>query len=137
LRSLQFAGSSAAAWVGWLIYLGGILLLCAVWQRSKSIEGRLLGLSILIALVTAPHLHLHDLTLLILPLLFIARERMTPRSEQRWAMLPLGASLFLLIGILLDAVYYILPYLLFGMLAYLLITPGRTLKDIAGPSPQP
>ena len=137
LRMVQLLTPGLASWIGWLIYLAGIILIGALWQRSKSIDGRLLGLSILTALVTAPHLHLHDLTLLIFPLLFIVQDRLVTHSEPRWAMLPLGASLFLLIGILLEAVYYLLPYLLFVMLAYLLITAGRTLKSIPVPSIQP
>jgi Glycosyltransferase family 87 len=130
LRIVQIPNSGVASWIGWLIYLAGIVLISALWQHSEIIEGRLLGLSILIALMTAPHLHLHDLTLLIFPLLFIAQDRMVTRSEPRWAMIPLGASLFLLIGILLDGVYYSLPYLLFVILVYLLITSVRTLKSI-------
>ena len=132
LRIVQFPTPGVASWIGWLIYLIGIVLISALWQRSKIMDGRLLGLSILIALVTAPHLHLHDLTLLIFPLLFVARDRMVTLSEPRWAMIPLGASIFLLIGILLDVVYYVLPYLLFIVLAWLLLdhppsrlTPGK------------
>jgi hypothetical protein len=130
LRIVQFPNPGVASWIGWLVYLAGIILIGALWQRSEIIDSRLLGLSILIALVTAPHLHLHDLTLLIFPLLFIAQDRMVTRSEPRWALIPLGASLFLLIGILLDEVYYIFPYLLFIILVYLLITSVKTLKSI-------
>ena len=128
LRIVQFPNPRVASWIGWLVYLAGIILIGALWQRSEIIDSRLLGLSILIALVTAPHLHLHDLTLLIFPLLFIAQDRMVTRSEPRWALIPLGASLFLLIGILLDEVYYIFPYLLFVILVYLLITSVKTSK---------
>jgi Glycosyltransferase family 87 len=127
LRMVQFPNPGTASWIGWLIYLAGIVLIGVLWQRSKIIDGRLLGLSILIALVTAPHLHLHDLTLLIFPLLFVAQDRMVTLSEPRWAMILLGASLFLLIGILLDVVYFILPYLLFIILAWLLLYPQRSL----------
>jgi hypothetical protein len=130
VRIVQFPNPNSASWLGWLIYLAGIITICFLWQRSKIMEGRLLGLSILIALVTAPHLYLHDLTLLIFPLLFIVQDRMVTRSEPRWALIPLGASLFLLIGILLDEVYYIFPYLLFVILGYLLITSVGPLKSI-------
>ena len=126
LRIVQFPTPGVASWIGWLIYLIGIVLISALWQRSKIMDGRLLGLSILIALVTAPHLHLHDLTLLIFPLLFVARDRMVTLSEPRWVLFPLAASLFLLIGILLNAVYYIPPYLLFVVLAWLLLYPPRS-----------
>jgi hypothetical protein len=130
LRSVQFPDPSVASWTGWLIYLAGIVIICILWYRSQVIDGRLLGLSLLIAVVTAPHLHFHDLTLLIFPLLFVTYDRMVTRSEPRWVLLPLGASLFLLIGMILDVVYYILPYGLFIILTYLLITSGKTPKSI-------
>ena len=133
LRIVQFPTPGVASWIGWLIYLAGLMIISVLWYRSNVIDGRLLGLSILIALVTAPHLHFHDLTLLIFPLLFVAQDRMVTLSEPRWAMLPLGASLFLLVGILLDVVYYILPYLLFIVLAWLLLYPPRRLLTTGNP----
>jgi hypothetical protein len=58
---------------------------------------------------------------------------MVTRSELRWVLLPLGASLGLLIGMIWDVVYYILPYLLFVLLGWLLLvreesllTPGNS-----------
>jgi hypothetical protein len=109
------------SWIGWLIYLIGIVLLAGLWFRSIGITDRLLGLSILIIVVTAPHLHLHDLTLLIFPLLFIVHERMVTSSESYWMLLPLVGSLLLLFGLLLEVVYFILPYVLFVLLAWLLL----------------
>jgi hypothetical protein len=133
LRSVQFPSPATASWIGWLIYLAGIVILCILWYRSQVSDGRLLGLSLLIAVVTAPHLHFHDLTLLIFPLLFVAHDRMVTRAEPRWVLLPLGASLCLLIGMIWDVVYYILPYLLFVLLGWLLLvreesllTPGNS-----------
>ncbi len=120
LRIVQFPNPGTASLIGWLIYLAGVVILCSLWRRTNPTDGRLLGLSVLIAIVTAPHLHLHDLTLLIFPVLLIVKDRLSASSNQRWAMLPLGAALFLITGILLDAVTFILPYILFIMLARLL-----------------
>ena len=128
LRIVQFPNSGTASLIGWLIYLAGIVIICGLWQRSNIIDGRLLGLSILIVVVTAPHLHLHDLTLLIFPLLFVANDRIATLSESRWATIPLGTSLFLIIGILWDVVYFILPYMLFIILAWLLLYRDRSLS---------
>ena len=128
LRIVQFPNSGTSSLIGWLIYLAGIVIICGLWQRSNIIDGRLLGLSILIVIVTAPHLHLHDLTLLIFPLLFVAKDRIATLSESRWAMIPLGTSLFLIIGILWDVVYFILPYMLFIILAWLLLYRDRSLS---------
>lgn len=137
LRIVQFPNSGIASWMGWLIYLVGIVIVCGLWQRSNVIDGKVLGLSILIGIVTAPVLHLHDLTLLILPLLFVVQDRIVTHSDPRWGLIPLGASLLLLTGIVLDITYYIVPYLLFVILAYLLITSGKTLRSRASLSTQP
>ena len=127
LRIAQFLDPGTVAWISWLIYMAGIILIGSLWQRSKLIDDRLLGLSLLIAIVTAPHLHLHDLTLLLFPLLFVIRNRLMTLLDPRWMILLLGASLFLIIGILVDEVYFILPYLLFVMLAWLLLYRERSL----------
>jgi hypothetical protein len=121
LRIVQFPNSGIASFIGWVIYLAGVITICGLWLRSKIINGRLLGLSVLITIVTAPHLHLHDLTLLIFPLLFVVNDRITSPASQYWAMLLLGTSLFLVIGILLDVVTFILPYMIFITLAWLLV----------------
>lgn len=127
LRVVPSLSLEAASKIGWLIYALGIVLICLVWRRAQAIEGRLLGLSILIAVLTAPHLHLHDLTILIFPLLFVAYERMVARRAPRWLLLPLGASLLFVIGVLVDALYYILPYVVMLALACLLLST-RTLQ---------
>ncbi len=127
LRSVQFPNPGLASWTGWLIYLAGIILIGILWYRSRVIDDRVLGLSILIAVVTAPHLHLHDLTLLIFPLLFITRARRVTRSEPGWVLLLLGASLCLLIAMLVDVIYYIVPYLLFVVLGWLLLVHEESL----------
>lgn len=120
LRITQFSNPGTAALIGWLIYMAGIVLLGGLWLRSNIKTERLLGLSVLIAIVTAPHLHLHDLTLLIFPLLFVVHDRIATPYNPHWMLLPLGASLFLIAGILLDTVNVILPYILFSILAWML-----------------
>jgi hypothetical protein len=124
LRIVQFSNPGTASLVGWLIYLAGVSVLCAIWRRSNTADARLLGLSVLITIVTAPHLHLHDLTLLIFPLLFVVNDRIAVSSNQRWMLLPLGTSLFLIAVILLDAIN--LTLLLFSILAWLLLYQGQS-----------
>ena len=126
LRITQFSNPGTAALIGWVIYMAGIVLLGGLWLRSNLTTERLLGLSVLIAIVTAPHLHLHDLTLLIFPLLFVVHDRITMPYNPHWILLPLGASLFLIAGILLDIVNFILPYILFSILAWMLWYQDRT-----------
>ena len=125
LRVVQVQNSSIVSGIGWLIYLAGMVTICGLWYRTRMIDGRVLGLSIVIAVLTAPVLHLHDLTVLIIPLIFIAHDRSVRFSEPLWALLPTGASLVLLIGIVLDALFFILPYVLFVLIGWLLIDRQR------------
>jgi len=120
LRNMEFLGPGILSVIGWSIYLIGIVIISILWRRSNLFDERLLGLTILIAAVTAPHLHFHDLTLLIFPLLFIAKHGISALSQPRLTFIPLGASLFLIVGLLWDAIYFVLPYVLFIALVWLL-----------------
>jgi hypothetical protein len=123
--------SNTASWISWVIYLMGIATLGFLWWRSTGINDRLLGLSIWIALLTAPHLHFHDLTLLIFPLLWIVHERVVTSSEARWILLLFGVSVFLLAGIFLEFLYFIIPYLVFIWVGWLLLRDKSNASMIA------
>ncbi len=55
----------------WIIYACGIVFLCVVWARSESIEEKQIGLAALVALFASPHLHYHDLALLLIPIICV------------------------------------------------------------------
>ncbi|MHB8777038.1 MAG: glycosyltransferase family 87 protein, partial [Anaerolineales bacterium] len=83
--------------LGWVGYIAGIGLASVLWIKAHDFDGWLLGMSIIIALVFAPHLHYHDLTLLIIPLIFSATTPDSTILPERMAQLPMGVSLFLVI----------------------------------------
>lgn len=55
-------------WI-WVAYFVAIVALCVTWYWAKNIDVRLLGTSVLVAVLMAPHMHYHDLAVLIVPLL--------------------------------------------------------------------
>jgi glycosyl transferase family 87 len=96
--------------LSWVIYGIGLGLIAILWVRSTETNERLLGLTVLMAILFAPHLHLHDLTLLLIPLLFVARQAHVTYPQLPLTIFLLGASFFLILGFLSDVLYYVLPY---------------------------
>ena len=62
-------GSAAIHWIGWVVYGVTLVGLCILWARSRVIADKQIGLAVALAVFAVPHLHYHDLTLLLLPLL--------------------------------------------------------------------
>ncbi len=98
--------------LGWAGYGIGILLAVVGWRQNKLELPVKISLTIILALFFAPHLHYHDLTLLIIPLIFLTAK------DNRTSLIPLGVSLLLLI---LYPLYYILPYALYASLTVWLL----------------
>ena len=120
LRIIPFPSPAFETLVGWSIYFVGLGLIMLLWRRSSTTSGSLLALTLLIALLTVPHLHFHDLALLVLTLLFIVHEHLATDSDPRWLALPLVTSFFLVAGILMPPLYFILPYCLYALIIWLL-----------------
>jgi hypothetical protein len=96
--------------ISWLAYLAGTGILIFLWHRAQSISESLIGISIIIVLFTAPHLRFHDLTLLILPLLFVLKSPFLHFWRQHIALTFTLLSLILLPPIL----QYTLPYIFYA-----------------------
>lgn len=77
LRMFPDITASDLRFLIWGTYLASIIALCVVWYRSKSINLQMLGSSILVAVLIAPHLHYHDLAILFIPLLCLAFDHRT------------------------------------------------------------
>ena len=105
----------------WIIFVTGIVIIVLLWIRSKTVHEPLLGLTILIAAMFAPHLHLHDLTVLALPFLFAIRNQKTTEMPlQNIAVLP-AASVIFLSGRMIGALEFVVPYLVAMALAWRLM----------------
>jgi hypothetical protein len=107
--------SAAGEWHGMkeeamfnLIFGVAILWLSYIWARNKDAKS-ILGLTIVVALFTIPHLHFHDLTLFLIPLyefIFLKFLRTTTAT-----VLPITVSLLLLVSNAATFLQYTTPYL--------------------------
>ncbi|MFH1636220.1 MAG: glycosyltransferase family 87 protein, partial [Chloroflexota bacterium] len=56
-------------WLAWGLFAAAVVGLSVLWKVSASIRLRHLGLAVVTSLFVAPHLHYHELALLVIPLL--------------------------------------------------------------------
>jgi len=105
-------------------YALAIMFLCLLWARSRALEFKHIGLAILISMVFSPHMHNHDLSLLLIPALGAATKLAINQvwSRRYAVLLPLGASLILTVNDIYHI--YAVIYLLMLALALLLWFPG-------------
>ena len=117
--------------LGWGLFAAALVVLCIVWDLSKSIGYRHIALAVTLSLFAAPHLYYHDLALLVIPLLGLSLAgikagKLTVRTA---ATLPLLASLVFLTGEFVDLVRFVFPFLLMVLLlglAWLVEKPRET-----------
>jgi len=115
-------------WLAWGLFAAGIVGLSVLWKVSPAIRLRHLGLAVLTSLFVAPHLHYHDLALLLLPILgfaIILVEAGVLRPE-RSMYLPVAFSLLLLLGDISPA-RFVIPYLVMAFLVVGLWFPVKLL----------
>ena len=107
--------------LGWSLYGVALLVLCLAWHVSRSINLAHLTLAVCLALFSSPHLHYHDLALLLVPLLALAvTVSRSGRVKTLWAvLLPLLISLVLVLGEIWTPLGYLVVYLLLLLLPIL------------------
>jgi len=112
---------------GWVVYGIALIGLCVLWARSQKITEKQIGMAITVAAFTVPHLHYHDLTLLLVALvmiiLLLVREGFM--EARNAGLLPLGLSLILLLGSLLPSIEYDLPILAMILMVLVIWFPQR------------
>jgi hypothetical protein len=121
LRTIPFIDPGLIHIISWVGYLAGICLVSILWTQAKEYDDRHLGLSIIVALFFAPHLHYHDLTLLIIPLVFAVMLPARSISPERLALTPLGTSLLMM----LEPIHFVFPYVLYAGLSWWLTRNPR------------
>ena len=114
LRLAPALGINLVHGLAWGLFAIAFAVLCIVWGVSKSSGLHQITLLVTVSLFVSPHLHYHDLALMIIPLLCLGLAavkagRLTVRVA---AALPLLASLVFLLGEFTDAVRFFFPYLL-------------------------
>jgi len=107
--------------IGYAGYTLAILFLCILWSKSTVIEFKHIGLAVLFSMVLSPHMHSHDLSLLLIPALGAATTLAGCRVLSK-ALLPLCASVLLALNDILST--RIIIYLLMLVLALFLWFPG-------------
>ena len=104
--------------MAWGLFLAGIIGLSIWWKVSPDIDYRHIVLISTLSVFVAPHLHYHDLALLLIPVLGLALAGVTKVHLQIWkaAVLPLFVSILFLIADWWDPLRYTLPYFIMGAL---------------------
>jgi hypothetical protein len=112
--------------IGWIGYGLGIPALSLSWWKSKSIETRHLGLAIVLALLLSPHLHYHDLALLLVPLcgVLITIAELKKASSVQIGLLAVGSSFLLMISFAIPSLRYIVSYLFMAILVAMVWFPN-------------
>lgn len=105
--------------LGWLVYVIAMICMCVLWFRTKDSTNGPAGLSITIALFVAPHLHFHDLTLLLIPIYELIRMNREAGSLKKsiGVVAPIAVSLLLLLSNISPSLQYTTPYLIMLVLA--------------------
>jgi len=119
-------GANGIHWTGWAVYGITLVGLCVLWFRSREIGEKQIGLAIVLAVFVVPHLHYHDLTLLIVSLvaLLLLLVRGGFLQMQDAALLPLALSLTLFFTNFALALKLNFPYLVMLFLGLALYLPG-------------
>lgn len=107
LRAVPQVDPAMVRMLGWGVFLVTLAFLCLRYFGRKELRTYDIGLVVLLALFTSPHLHFHDLSLLTLPLAGIAAAFAGKRSRRCAvaAALPLAVSSVLLFVTLIPGSY--------------------------------
>jgi hypothetical protein len=115
-RTMPGLGAENIRILGWIIYGMTILGLTFLWAKRKNLPANLIGLTVILTLFTVPHLHFHDLTLLLIPMYELSRLGNLKKSAA--TVLPISVSLLFLLSNLSVFWQYTTPYLVMLGLAY-------------------
>lgn len=104
--------------IGWILFAAVLVGLCVLWGRSQSIGYHHIALVVALSLFAAPHLHYHDLALLVIPIVGLGLVGMVSGrlANPRAAALPMAVSILLLFSEFWDPLRFTVPYLLMVVL---------------------
>ena len=118
-RALPQTGSYFIRMAGWIVYGVTIVALCVLWYKTRHQQNPPIGISVVLALFAVPHLHFHDLALLLLPL-YELMERSQRTGDTRASVataFPIAISLLLLLSNISPTLQYTVPYFIMLALA--------------------
>lgn len=131
-RAAPGLGATAIRATAWSVYGLALAGMCLLWGRSRDVTGRHFGLAVVLALFTAPHLHYHDLTLLLVPLAAglarLVQDGLVPQRDA--ALIPLAVSLALLFSNFASLLKYDFPFLVMFLLGAALWYPRGKIPPV-------
>jgi hypothetical protein len=128
--------------IGWISYLGSGLLLAAWGLRERKNSLIQIAMAIFLAIFTAPHLHYHDLALMLIPMVILMlrlhdKQLMSPGNI---ALLPLVfAWIIMLSNTVSVAVRFSFPSFLMLVMAIWILFPEKSMnlmRSIQFPRPK-
>lgn len=109
--------------MAWVLYISAIIGLCILWIKSRSLDIRHLATAILTAVLFVPHLHYHDLTLILIPMIILILFREDLLFLNDLPELPLIISALLLFSGSILIIKLTVPYIVIAALLTLLWLP--------------
>jgi hypothetical protein len=105
--------------IGWAFYGLTLIFLCILWSRKTDLQDGRIGLTITLIVFAVPHLHFHDLSLLLIPIYELIRFSAQGRflKKETALVLPIAVSLILLLSNAAFWLHYTIPYLIMLALA--------------------
>jgi hypothetical protein len=112
-RTVPQLGAGTIRLIGWIAYGIAMISLCVLWSKNRDPYNRLIGLTVILALFAAPHLHFHDLALLLIPIYQLIR---TGREAASLIVIPSAVSLLFLFSTISPYLQYSIPYFIMILL---------------------
>lgn len=118
-RLLPWVEAGTIRTLGWLVYAITIVALAIFWHRNRDPRNGMIGLSTTLALFVVPHLHFHDLALLLIPIYELIRKSAEPGNVKTSlaVTIPVALSLLLLLSNISPYFQHTTPYLIMLALA--------------------
>jgi hypothetical protein len=125
LRILPFLTPDTVHILGWAAYGLAILASCFLWNKDMMWKSGRMGLLVILGVFLAPHLHFHDLTLLLIPVYEIVLNHMETGESRHSVLigLPVIFSYLLLISNTSPILQYSVPYLIMAVSVWYLFDP--------------
>ena len=137
LRSLPNVSHELLRYIAWVVYAIALVGLSFLWRKARTIESRHIGTLILIGLFAVPHLHYHDLVILLVPIMLSIRKanQFGLVCLHDTPLIIVGLSLLLLFNhTLLSHYIHPIPYLLMSLLTLWLWLPEHMIRRIHAPA---
>ena len=114
MRTIPWLGADTIRLIGWIVYGVTIVGLCILWARDNALQRERVGMTVTLALFVSPHLHFHDLTLLLIPIYELIRMSKESGNVQAPILVavPIAISLLLLMSNISPLLQYTTPYLI-------------------------